>query len=253
MAFHRGDPILVHFRALSGDAEGPVPAIAPGPPGDLADLLRMQPARAPPVELSEAGEGDMVEVHVQPHADRIGGDEKIDLAGLEQLHLGVAGARGQRAHHHRRAAALATDQFGDGVDRLGGERDHRAAPRQTRELLRAIVDQLGKALARADFGVRAQSTDQRRDGRGAQQHRLGLAARVQQALREDVTALAVRAELDFIDRQKLHLTIERHGLDRADEILRRPGYDLFLAGDQRDAARPARLDDAIVDLARQQP
>src|SRR5271154_6649281 len=66
MAFHRGDPLRVHFRALSGDAEGPVPAIAPGPPGDPADLLRMQPARAPPVELSEAGEGDVVEVMFSP-------------------------------------------------------------------------------------------------------------------------------------------------------------------------------------------
>ena len=40
-------------------------------------------ARAPAVELAQAGEGDMVDVHVQAHPDRVGGDEKIDLAGLE--------------------------------------------------------------------------------------------------------------------------------------------------------------------------
>ena len=159
----------------------------------------------------------------------------------------------KRAHHHRRAAALATDQFGDRVDRLGRKGDHGAPPGQASELLLAVVDQLGKPLARADLGVRAQPADQRRDGRRAQQHRLGLAAPVQQALGEYVPTLPVGAELDFIDRQKLDLAIERHRLDRADEILRSPRDDLFFAGDQRHRARPARLDDAIVDFTRQQP
>ena len=34
---------------------------------------------------------------------------------MEQGDLGVAGARAERAHHHRRPAALAADQLGDGV------------------------------------------------------------------------------------------------------------------------------------------
>ena len=34
----------------------------------------------------------MVDIHVQPHADGVGRDQVIDLAGLVQRHLGVAGA-----------------------------------------------------------------------------------------------------------------------------------------------------------------
>ena len=77
----------------------------------------------------------MVDIHVQAHADGVGRDQEIDLAGLEQSDLGVAGARTERAHHHRRAAALAADELGDGVDRLGGEGDDGAAPRQAGQLL----------------------------------------------------------------------------------------------------------------------
>ena len=58
----------------------------------------------------------MVDVHVEAHADGVGRHQEIDLAGLEQLDLGVAGAGRQRPHHHRRPAALPADQFGDGVD-----------------------------------------------------------------------------------------------------------------------------------------
>ena len=62
---------------------------------------------------------------------------------------------------------------------------------------------------------------------------------MQQPVGEDVAALGVGAELDFVDREKLDLAVERHRLDRADEILRIGGDDLFLAGDERDAPRPA--------------
>ena len=47
------------------------------------------------------------------------------------------------------------------------------------------------------------------------------AARMQQAVGEDVAALGVGAELDLVDRQELDLAVERHRLDRADEIVRR--------------------------------
>ena len=47
------------------------------------------------------------------------------------------------------------------------------------------------------------------------------AARVQQAVGEDVAALGVGAELDLVDGQELDLALQRHGLDGADEIGRR--------------------------------
>ena len=70
---------------------------------------------------------------------------------------------------------------------------------------------------------------------------------------EDVAALGVGAELDFVDGEKFDLAVERHRLDRADEIARPERHDLFFAGDQRDLGRAPGLDHAIVDFARKQP
>ena len=69
----------------------------------------------------------MIDVEIEPHADGVGGDQIIDVAGLVERDLRVARARRQRAQHHRGAAALAADQFGDGVDLLGRERDDGAS------------------------------------------------------------------------------------------------------------------------------
>ncbi|MNC42312.1 hypothetical protein D3C75_911230 [compost metagenome] len=75
---------------------------------------------------------------------------------------------------------------------------------------------------------------------------------MQQALGEDVAALRVRHQLDFVDGQELDLTLQRHGLDGADEIGRARRDDLLLAGDQGDGGGPALLDNPLIDLARQQ-
>ena len=76
----------------------------------------------------------MIDVEVEPHADRVGGDEIIDVAVLEHRDLRVARARRERAQHHGGAAMLAADQFGDRVDLVGRERDDRGAPRLPRDL-----------------------------------------------------------------------------------------------------------------------
>ena len=93
MALDGRDEVRVEVGRVAGDAEGAVAAEAAGAAGDLADLLGIEPARAPAVELAQAGEGDMVDVHVEAHADRVGGDQEVDLAGLVERDLGVAGAR----------------------------------------------------------------------------------------------------------------------------------------------------------------
>ena len=214
--------------------------------------MGVKPAGAPPVELPQACEGDMVHIRVQPHADGVGGDQKIDLARLIQGHLGVAGAGGQAAHHHGRAAALTPDQFGDGVDPIGREGDDGAAAGQAGQLLGARIGQGGQPVARHDLHVRDQAADQRLHGPGAQKHRLEPAARVQQPLGEDVAALGVGDQLDFVDGQKLDRSLQRHGLDGADEIVRPRRDDLFLARDQGDGRRAALFDDPLIDLARQQ-
>ena len=92
--------------------------VAAGAPGDLADLGRVQPAPLVAVELDQAGERDVVDVHVEAHADRVGRDQVVDLAGLVERDLGVARARAERAQHDGGAAALAAHQLGERVDLL---------------------------------------------------------------------------------------------------------------------------------------
>ena len=82
-----------------------------------------------PSNLRVAGEGDVIDVEVEAHADGIGRDEEVDVARLVERDLGVARARGQRAQHHRGAAALTADQLGDRVDLAGREGDDRGALR----------------------------------------------------------------------------------------------------------------------------
>ena len=98
-----------------------------GAAGDLAELGRVEAADLVAVELAVGGEGDVVDVEVEAHADGVGGDEVVDIAVLVELDLGVAGARRERAQHHGGAAALAADQFGDGVDLVGREGDDGAS------------------------------------------------------------------------------------------------------------------------------
>ena len=115
-------------QALVGRrAERAVAHVPAGAAGDLADFGRRQAPRAAPVEFREAGEGDMVEIHVQAHADRVGRDEVIDLAGLEHADLRVARPRAQRAEHDRGAAALPPHQLGQREHVGQAERDDGAA------------------------------------------------------------------------------------------------------------------------------
>ena len=253
MAFDRRDDVRVEIGRIARYAERAILAKSAGAPGDLGDLLRIEPAQAPPVEFAQSGEGDMVDIHVQSHPDRVGRDQEIDFAGLEQIDLRVAGARTERAHDHGGPAALAADEFGDGVNRVGGEGDDGAAPRQAGQLLGAGVGQLGQSFAELDLGLGTELTDQRGDSRRAHQHRLGRPSRMQEPMGEHVAAFRIGAKLDLVDGEKFDLAVERHRLDRADEIARPERNDLFFAGDQRDLGRAPRLDHPIVDLAREQP
>src|SRR3546814_14793697 len=100
-------------------------------PGDLADLRRRQAAPAAAVELLQLGEGHVVEIEVESHADGVGGDQVVDLAGLEERALGVERARGERAPHPRSAGAPEAEARGRFGDLGRGEGDHRRTRRQT--------------------------------------------------------------------------------------------------------------------------
>ena len=121
--------------AAPGGAEGAVAHGAAGAAGDLRQLGGIQIAELIAVELAVGGEGDVIDIEIEAHADGVGRHQVVDVAGLIERDLRIARARRQRAEHHRGAAALAADQFGDGVDFVGREGDDGRAARQPRELL----------------------------------------------------------------------------------------------------------------------
>ena len=117
------DQIGLEGRAAPGGAEGAVAQVPAGAAGDLAELGGVELAELVAVELLVGGEGDVVDVEVEAHADGVGGDQVVDVARLVDLDLGIARARRERAQHDGRAALLPPDQLGDGVDLLDREGD----------------------------------------------------------------------------------------------------------------------------------
>ena len=240
--------------AFEGErAEGAVALVPPGAAGDLRHFRDRQSAATLAIEFGEAGEGDMADIEIEPHADRVGRDQIVDLACLVHRDLGVAGARGERAHHHRRPAARPPEHLGDRIDLLGREGDDRRAGRQARQLGGAGIGERGKAGAADDLCPRQQGADHRLQAFGAENHRLLPAARVQQPIGEDVAPLGIGAELRLIERDEGEIAIGRHRFSGAAIPARLFGEDLLLAGEQRDLVRPLYRHDPVVDLASQQP
>ena len=148
---------------------------------------------------------------------------------------------------------LALDQFGDGVDFIRGKRDDRGAARLPGDLAVAGEFQLRQPRPGDDAGAGQQPLDDRAHGGGAEQQRLVAAAAMQDAVGEDMAALEIGGDLDFIDGEKRDVKIARHRLDGGDPEPRLRRFDLFFAGDQRDRIRAGAVDDLVVDLAREQP
>ncbi len=92
---HLRDDLVGQRRAGGGGAERAVAHATPGASGDLRQFGRGQPAQPVTVVLGGTGEGDVIDVHVEAHADRIGGDQEIDLLVLVERHLRVARARAE--------------------------------------------------------------------------------------------------------------------------------------------------------------
>ena len=80
-----------------------------------------------------------------------------------------------------------------------------------------------------------------------------LSAPMQHAIGEDMAAVEIGGEPNFVDSQKGDIEIARHRLDGGDPETRIRRLDLFLAGDQRHRVGADPLDAAAVDLAGQKP
>ncbi len=80
MALERLHQFGLERIAAPGGAESAVARRAPGAAGDLRELGRIELAELVTVELTVRGKCDVVDVEIEPHADRVGGDEVIDVA-----------------------------------------------------------------------------------------------------------------------------------------------------------------------------
>ena len=246
------DDFRIERAAIGGDAEAAVVLVAARPARDLGEFLRLEIAVLAPVELGLAREPDGFEVEIQAHADGIGRDEVFDLALLEHLHLRIAGAGRERAHHDRRAALLSPDQFRDGIDLIGGEGDDGGSLGQTADLLRSGIGEDRVPLADMEACLRDQLLDPLAHGHRAEEQGFVHAARIEQPVGEDVAALRVGAELDLVHREEGCPGFDRHRFDGADEVFRVRRDDLFLARDQRHHGRPAQLHHPVIDFPREQ-
>src|SRR5690606_17297734 len=89
------------------------------------------------IELAHGGESDVIEVEVEAHADRVGGDEVLDFARFVEGHLRVAGARRKGTENDGGAPSSMFEPRGDRVDLVGAECDDGAAGRKATEAARA--------------------------------------------------------------------------------------------------------------------
>ena len=252
VVFNAPDQIVVQRPDLGGGAEGAVVHVTPGPAGDLGQFRRGQLPEEAAVEFSQAREGDMVDIHVEAHADGVGGHQVIDLAGLVQGDLGVAGAGAEGAEDDGGAAPLAADQFGNGVNVSGREDGDGAARRQAGNLLLAGVGERRKTGPGNKLDTGDQRLQQGLDGVGSHQHGFVEAAGMQQAVGKNMAAVRIGAHLHLVDAEEGHLAVDRHGFGGAQEILGPGRHDLFLAGDQRHLVGALNLDGAVVIFPGQQ-
>ena len=224
----------IEWVRIACDAKRAVIHISAGPSGDLADLFRFKGTNDKAIEFFARGKCDMINIHIDAHADCVRGDHEIYFAGLVQRHLCVPRPRTQGAEHDGSATALAADGIGERVHILNRESDDGRAARQPGQFSGSCVCKIGKTWPRDEMRLRGNASDGRFHGAGAEPHRLFFAARVQQPVGEDVTAFGIGAQLDFVHREEGNADIYRHGFHRADVIARRFRYDAFFAGDQSD-------------------
>ena len=94
MPFNRIYQFLLKGAAPLGRAKSAVGGMPPCPPRYLRNFGGVKVAHRPPIKFDIICQGHMADIHIQPHPDSIGCDHEIHIPVLEQLHLGIAGARG---------------------------------------------------------------------------------------------------------------------------------------------------------------
>src|SRR5215472_3627391 len=80
VALQRMYKLGVERRAAPGGAEGAVARGATGAAGDLGEFSRTETTKLVTVELAVGRKRHMIDIEVESHPDRVGGDEIIDIA-----------------------------------------------------------------------------------------------------------------------------------------------------------------------------
>src|SRR5262249_10566563 len=106
VALYPLDQIIIERRAFAGFAERAIAGETPSAASNLRNFICAQVAPLMAIELAARGERDMVDIHVETHADSVGRDQEVYFPALSEPHLRVAGARTERAHPHGSTAAM---------------------------------------------------------------------------------------------------------------------------------------------------
>ena len=136
MAFNTVDGLGVHtaFRVRE-QGKGAIVHVAARAACNLRHFGGGEVAVGAAIKFAGGGEGHMVNVHVEAHADGIGRHQIIYLARLIQFHLRVTCARRQSPHHNGSPALLAAHNLGQGVNIIGGKRHQGRAAWQAGQFL----------------------------------------------------------------------------------------------------------------------
>ena len=135
MILNRINDIFFQHRRVFGDAKTAIAGVAARPACNLAQFSRGQSPGSAAIKFDIPRQRDMVNIHIQPHANSIGGHHVINITRLEQFDLGVTGAGAERAHDNRRAATLGADQFGQFINICCAEGDNGGPPWQAGDFL----------------------------------------------------------------------------------------------------------------------
>ena len=204
MAFNCVNDLLFQRAAVFGDAKGPVCGMAAGTARNLGQLRGAEAPHRLAVKFHIICQRDMADIHIQPHANRICRDQKINITVLIQLYLGIAGPRRERAHHHSCPAPLAADQFSQPVDLRGRERNNGRPALQACGFLLARISEARETIPADELRLRQQGFQQRPHRMRAQQQCFMTAPGMQQPVSEDMAAFTVAAKLNLIHHQTIH-------------------------------------------------
>ncbi len=186
----------------------PLRVARPARPAICANSDGRQAAELIAVVFAVGGEGHVIDVEIEAHSDRVGGDEDSRRRRTGTSRPARCGCAATASPAHGSATVLAPDQFGDGVNFVGGERDDGGAARLPRDL--AVAGEFAACDSRGRVTMLAPGSSRSMIGRMVAAPSSSVSSRprrLQNAVGEDVAALEVRRDLDFIDGQKRHVEI----------------------------------------------